>query len=311
LVALAIFLFAIAVGQPVGAQSTAAQVANQPPTPHWQIDAGGKMAFDVASVKLSIGSEEQNRNFPLDDTDRYAPNGGLLTINKFPLGTIIAFAYKLPFHESALIQDRLPKALAAERFDIEARASGTPTKDQMRLMMQSLLADRFKLAVHRESRQMPVYALVLARPGKTGPQLVSHSDNAPCGDPARSSASGGSSANVCSLLSIRMMADGFHLSIQNVTMQYIADTLPTIPGVDLDRPLLDQTGLAGRFDVTLVWTPELRPGAEVPPDVELPPAGSGPTSLEALNDQLGLKLDPQTGPVDVLVIDRVVEPSPN
>ena len=181
-VALAVLVvFAISRAPCLLAQSAASQAPTaQPMTPQWQIDAGGKMTFEVASVKLSTDGEEQDRNFPIDDGDRYAANGGLLTIRKFPLSTIIAFAYKLPFYEWAPIQDRLPKALAAEPFDIEARAPGTPTKDQMRLMMQSLLADRFKLAVHFEVRQLPVYELVVNKPGRLGTRIWPHTSDSPC-----------------------------------------------------------------------------------------------------------------------------------
>ena len=76
-------------------------------------------------------------------------------------------------------------------------------------------------------------------------------------------------------------------------------------GTNLDRPVVDQTGLGGTFDFSLEWTPEPSPGADVQADV------SGPTLSEALNEQLGLKLEPRTGPVDVLVIDHIEEPSPN
>lgn len=73
-----------------------------------------------------------------------------------------------------------------DRFDIQARAEGNPGKDQMRLMMRSLLADRFKLAIHHETRQVPAFAIVLVKPGKTGPQLQLHPNDAPC--PTTSSA---------------------------------------------------------------------------------------------------------------------------
>ena len=321
-IALAVLVvFAISRAPCLLAQSAASQAPTaQPMTPKWQIDAGGKMAFEVASVKLSTDGEEQDRNFPIDDGDRYAPNGGLLTIRKFPLSTIIAFAYKLPFYEWTPIQDRLPKALAAERFDIEARAPGTPTKDQMRLMMQSLLADRFKLAVHFEMRQLPVYELVVNRPGRLGTRIRPHTSDSPClnapptpGTPAASVATiAGGFPEMCGQLVgfPSPSAPGqMRLGARDVTMAIVASFVSIQQLFGVDRRVFDKTGLTGTFDFFVDFTPQLsRP---LPPGsgIELDP--TGPTLMEGLKDQLGLKLVPQTGPVDVLVIDHVEEPSPN
>ena len=127
-------------------------------TPQWQIDAGGKMAFDVASVKQNKtdGTNPANRpnaNFGLSPSDNLSPTGsptgGRLSVTRFALNVLIAFAYKLSFGQQNALKSQLPKWALAERFDIEARAPiSNPTKDQFRLMMQSLLADRFKLMVH-------------------------------------------------------------------------------------------------------------------------------------------------------------------
>jgi uncharacterized protein (TIGR03435 family) len=152
------------------AQAPVAQVAMA----QWQIDAGGKMAFDVASVRPNKSNDQANSNFPLGPGDGYVLNGGLFAATNQPLIVYIGFAYKLR-------QSDLPGLRAwvyDDRFDIEARTNGNPTKDQMRLMMQSLLADRFKLAVHTAIKQGPVFALVVAKPGKTGPQL--QRDSKPC-----------------------------------------------------------------------------------------------------------------------------------
>jgi uncharacterized protein (TIGR03435 family) len=92
---------------------------------------------------------------------------------------------------------------------------------------------------------------------------------------------------------------------RNVTMQKIADNLRSEPGVNLDRPVQDRTGLEGKFDFVLEFVADASGGAEAQPDA------TGPTLLEALNDQLGLKLMPATGSVDYLIIDHIEEPSPN
>src|SRR6185437_3351062 len=100
----------------------------------------------------------------------------------FPVTAYISFAYKLsltPDQRQAMLA-HLPKWVDTDRIDIDAKAAGNPTKDQMRLMMQSLLADRFHLAVHYERQEMPVYALTLIKPGTWGPKLIRHADGPPC-----------------------------------------------------------------------------------------------------------------------------------
>ncbi len=180
---------------PVHAQSPKGQApAVQPPTPQWQIDAGGKMEFDVASVKLDTAApsaETMHSNVSLTVGDVYSPNGGLLRATDFLLDDYLTFAYKMTSSQLTSLRPQLPKWAVTNRFDIEARAQGNPTKDQMRLMMQSLLADRFKLAFHYETRQLPVFKLVLLKPGKTGPQLQPHPADSPCSSaPPGTSASG-------------------------------------------------------------------------------------------------------------------------
>jgi Protein of unknown function (DUF3738) len=144
-----------------------------------QPDTPGKISFDVASIRQSKRGTFTPPNFALDNGDSYAPfpdPGGHFTAD-FPLAVYIEFAYKLwltPEQKDSMLA-HLPKWVATDNFEIHAKAEANPTKDQMRLMMQSLLADRFKLAIHFETQQVPVLALVLEKPGRTGPKLRSHS----------------------------------------------------------------------------------------------------------------------------------------
>jgi uncharacterized protein (TIGR03435 family) len=154
------------------AQSAANQASLQAPTvPQWQIDAGGKMAFDVVSVKTNKSNEPPTSAFVLGPGDAYVSNGGRFSATNQPLIAYLAFAYKL----RASDLPGLPAWVYNDRFDIEARVQGNPTKDQMRLLMQSLLADRFKLATHSETKPGPAFALVMSKPGKIGPQLQADS----------------------------------------------------------------------------------------------------------------------------------------
>lgn len=215
------------------------------------------------------------------------------------------------------VYSQLPPWAKINEYDVEARAAGDPSKDQYRLMMQSLLAERFKLRVHHETSQIPVYDLVLVKPGKLGPNLRRYPDDPPCPPPHVQSSAPvvqgiGKLPPDCGVL-VPMTDSGSGLlkaGSRNASMPMIADYLLTIfnlsPYKGLDRPLLDQTQLAGTFDFTIEWSQQ--PSA---------PAGAssteslGPTIQQALQDQLGLKLVPTTGPVDKLVVDHIEEPSPN
>jgi uncharacterized protein (TIGR03435 family) len=318
LVALAVGLFAGAVAQPLGAQSTAVQVANQPATPQWEIDAGGKMAFDVASVKQNKSSDLPHANFPIGNGAVMFPVGGLFSIGNIALRDIIAFAYKLTIPQTHTLMLGLPSWIDSERFDIEARAEGNPTKDEFRLMVQSVLADRFKMTIHRETRQLPVYWLVLSQAGKTGTQLKPHTDDTLCLDlstgpkpiPAATPPGGVMPPLPCGGIAgfgaVPNAPGQLWMGARKVTMALLAAELSEFDS-NVDRPVLDRSGLSGTFDLMLQWAPQprdLQPGG-------FQPDPTGPTFLEALKDQLGLKLESQTGPVDVLVIDHLEQPSEN
>jgi len=144
-------------------------------TADWQPVAGGHLEFEVASVRASEPGSSHGGNMSMNAGDYLAPTGGLFTAN-FPLVVYIAFAYKLSLdHEQEkLLLDSLPKWAATQMFAVHARASSSnPTKDQYRLMMQSLLADRFKLASHIEQRKIPVFALAFVNPGTLAARGVS------------------------------------------------------------------------------------------------------------------------------------------
>jgi uncharacterized protein (TIGR03435 family) len=165
------------------AQCAQLQPATLPGVPDWQTAAGGKMAFEVASVRLIKTPRFQGGPaYPLNNSDAYVPG------NRFhftwQLWVFVQFAYKLGPNpeQQRIFQEQIPKGLWSEQFEIDARAPRNPSKDQMRLMVQSLLAERFKLAVHFEGREIQVLAATLVKPGKTGPKLIPHSDGPPCPD---------------------------------------------------------------------------------------------------------------------------------
>jgi bla regulator protein blaR1 len=276
----------------------------------WQTKAGSKMAFDVASVKPSQGAFVPS-NVALTPWDDYSATNGRFRADA-TLSTYIQFAYKLwPNEMQSRELSRLPKWVSTDRYSIEARAAtANPTKDQMRLMVQSLLAERFQLAAHFEAREVPVFELKLAQPGKPGPRLVSHADGPPCDKPGASPGEGlpGFPGDCHSLSAIDK--PGTMLVVvgsRDVTTDVLAGALSMLP-LGLGHPVIDKTALTGRFDFTLEWAREPRaPAASDAP----PPAPSGPTPTEALRDQLGLKLEPSKASLPVLFIDKVERPSEN
>jgi len=183
----------------------------------------------------------------------------------------------------------------------------------MRLMMRSLLADRFRLAIHNETREVPVLALVLAKPGKTGPHLVPHPDGAEC--PTNLSpgyndetVAGGFPVLCGGLLGQPPSEPGrMRVGARNVTLGFVANALSG--GAGQGRPMLDQTGLGGTFDFTLEWTPET--GGPAPQGADLQPESGGPAFAQAIEEQLELKLKGSKGSVEVLVLDHVERPGEN
>lgn len=267
--------------------------------------------FEVASVKPNSSGNPPNSNFPLGPGDVYVRNGGFFSATGFPLITYVSFAYKIIGNQAQYLLPQLPGWATTERFDIQARAEGDPGKDQMRLMMRALLADRFKLAIRYEDREVPVFGFVLSKSGKTGPQLRPHEDKSPCPTELPSSSAqaivGGRPAFCNGIYPLPPSVPGrLRFGGRNVTIGFIADTFSA--GTNLGRPMIDETGLRGTFDFTLEWTQERR---GPPPGADVQPESSGPSFEDALREQLGIKLQPQKGSVSVLVVDRVERPSAN
>ncbi len=296
----------------------ATQTANQPKTTDWVVAAGGSQQFDVASIRQSKFSGNAQSNIPLGPGDTYVSTGGFFKATNLPLITYIAFAYKIMGSQTQYALAQFPKWVSENTFDIEARVDGNPTKDQMRLMVRSLLEERFKLKIHTETRQVNVFALEFVNPGLTGPMLRRHStDDSKCSQtlsdrPSSDSPSSSHPAisdafpDVCGGIFQLVPSAPEHLRIgaRNVDMQLIAKSLPSR---ELNRPVIDQTGAGGKFDFSLEWSPDrvTAQGADAIPDT------SGPGLMQAMKEQLGLKLIATKTPMDVLVVDHIEMPSEN
>jgi bla regulator protein blaR1 len=279
----------------------------------WEAAAGGKMAFDAASVKRFVaGSSAGPPNVPLSSDNTFIPTGGLFRAANIPLTTLIAFAYELDLSRTLILATQVSnsadlKWVLGYRWDIEARAAGNPTKDQYRLMMQSLLADRFKLVVHTETQQLPVYAVELERPGKLGPQLQARGADNPCTDTTDTQPATAQPAPGCGTYRFTSPNPGrTRVTGKAVAIGVVANLL----GVNADekRPVIDRTGLSGTFDFSLEWAPQFN--GPLPPGYPEPDR-TAPTLADAVSQQLGLRMERAAGPVDVLVLDSVEQPTAN
>jgi len=213
-----------------------------------------------------------------------------------------------------------PSWIGSDHFDVVAKMDNGDVRDplsaerqdptrptRLQLMIRALLTERFQLAVHTETKELPVYALVLARnDGRLGPELRrSDTDCAALvgsargreGVPPPSQASGGN-------LQCGIRVGPGTLSVGGASLSQLANSLSMFTG----RVVLDRTGLTGTFDANLTWTPDQMP--QRPPGApELPIDPNGPSLFTAVREQLGLKLDSQKGPVEILVIDRAEHPT--
>jgi uncharacterized protein (TIGR03435 family) len=267
-------------------------------------------SFEVASIKANKTTGPAQFNFPIGPGDAMRQVGGLFSVKNMPLINIVNFAYKLTGNVEYLMPG-LPDWVRSERFDIEARAEGAPTKDQFRLMVQSLLADRFKLAWHREQRNVPVFALVVAKAEKMGPQLARHTDDSTCSTPAGQPYPSTPAVPLpkmpCNaVLFLQQSGPGqVRLGGRKVNLQLLASIFS---GYDtFDRPIVDRTGFDGTFDL---WF-EFMPALNGPPPPGYPTDATGPTLQQALQEQLGLKLESQKAPIEVMVVDHMERPSEN
>jgi len=284
--------------------------------PDWQRAAGGKLAFEVASIKPGNPAKPTPSNFTVDAFDNFDtadPHGHFVA--SLPLQAYVLFAYKLLYardQKEAMVA-HLPKWFSTDEYVINAQAEGDPTKDQVRLMMQSLLADRFKLAVHFERQELPVLALVLDKPEKTGPKFYPHSKGLPCDGPFPRNvivAAPTKSTDVfppfCDkVLQIGLPNGSILMGGRDLTMAQIAAMLSG--SGRLPHFVVDRTGLDGRFDFTLEWS---NPPDDLVPRQEAQ-ALPGASYQVALQEQLGLKLQSTKASIDTLVVDHVERPSEN
>ena len=256
--------------------------------------APASRACEVASVKAT----NPDAAGPFNPQRVSIQPGERVVLNNVSLQTIIQATYRIG--SSELVGG--PGWLSRERFDIEAKADDPTSADQLRLMLRTLLADRFKLVVHNETRNTSIYALVLAQNGKLGPNLHQSTTDCPT---LRAQAAQSGDRDPCGVLTVGNALITGRMSVRGMTV----DTLAGLLGRDAGRPVIDKTGLAGSFDWELTWTPQafLRGAFDRERFATIDP--NGPSIFTAVREQLGLKLDSEKSSVDVLVIDHVEHPT--
>ena len=237
--------------------------------------------FEVASIKPNTDLTQQQSGL------RRVPGGGLNATN-VTVRFLIAFAYDIRDHQLS----GGPAWLDTDRWDVLAKPSSdaaaaepgsnfdAASTERLRLRMRTLLADRFQLVVHRETKEAPIYALVVA---KGGPKLEVWKD-------------GGST---------QLFGHAGGMEAHKVTMKMLAETLLAR---NVGRTVVDRTGLTGEYNFTLTYAPD---PPKAPGDSSNSADLTGSSMIDAIREQLGLRLVPQKGPVEVLIVDRAEKASVN
>jgi uncharacterized protein (TIGR03435 family) len=235
-----------------------------------------RLTFEVASIKSSPPSAGTVY------TIKPLPGGSGYTAQNAPVKLMISLMYKVPMRQIIGGADWINTDL----FDIEARADHPSSVDDLHLMFQNLLADRFDLKYHIETREGPVYALTV---DKSGLKMKADGTGQAMGIPIVPTTGGGFKGT-------------------QVPMKYLTWWL----GQQLQndgRPVVDETGLSESYDFTMSFAPELPPNVSresLPPELQ-----ELPSIFEGVTQQLGLKLEPTRGPVEYFVIDHIEKPSAN
>lgn len=289
------------------------------------------LTFDVVSVKPSDPNiRRPYSNVPLTAGERYSSDNSLFSARGFTLERYVAFAYDMDPNPDPQLKT-LPDWANSERWDIEARASRPVSKNEMRAMVRNLLADRFQLKPHFTVRSLSVYTVTLAKPGKLGPQMRPHVEEAglPCDAvpiavaPASPAGGGraagrgrgqratpdGYPAGCGELLSLTPKLPGrWRLGGRNITMDLFVVTLRG----GMDRPVIDLTGLAGRYDWVLEYVPDGATDGAIGASFAASQGDpTGPRMWTALPEQLGLKLTSTHMKVQFLMLDQIQRPTIN
>ena len=289
--------------------SSAQEHTPAPPPP----SSEAEVKFEVTSVKKSGPPGQGFLPFRLQ--------GGRFSMGGMTVGSLITLGYGIQRYQ--LVGG--PNWMNTDRFDINAVAEDVPpqpptpgTPNRMQLLVRSLLKERFALKTHNETRELPLSYLVMAREDrKLGERLRPSTIDcrALMAERAKAAKEGAPPVPPAPPKPGEIPPCGMRGGLGQITAGSMAlSNFAQMLGSMLNRPIYDRTNLTGNFDIQLEYTPDQMP--QIPPGVTLPPgltlpSPDGPSLNTALQEQLGLKLDATRGPVDVLVIDSVEQPTPD
>lgn len=250
----------------------------QPPDPAFG-------AFEVATIKPTATDWDAGRYMRMQTPVQFVAKN-------YPLKNLLAAAFNLAPQEIS----GGPSWIDSERYDIVGKAPGgvRPNQDQQMSMLRALLIDRFKLTFHREQRELPIYALEVAKNGPKMKESAESPSPSPEGPPP---------------LAFVLLPQGARLPARNATMGEFAAVMQRAA---LDRPVVDRTGLSGKYDFDLEWRPdETQFNGQFRESGATPIQTAKPDLFAAIQEQLGLKLEATKGPIETLVIDQAERASAN
>jgi bla regulator protein blaR1 len=267
-------------------------------------------AFEAASIKPSPRDA-------VTSTSTFFFRRTQLSIVNHPLRLLMAIAFDFDVNQMNARIAGLPGWADNDGWDIQAASAGTPSTAQKRVMLQTLLAERFKLTYHRETRQLPLFALSQVNAGRPGPRLRPPSDEATCQPNPNAGATEPTGRtpfesvaqilrdSPCGRVISGVLPDDRSQAFAGGRRVTLATLAAALGGVTpLDRPIvLDRTGLDGLFDIAMLWNPQIQELAANAGDQ------TGLTFVQALREHLGLRLQRENGPVEVIVVDRVERPT--
>jgi uncharacterized protein (TIGR03435 family) len=247
--------------------------------------------FEVASIKPAAPDAR--------GTYVRTSEGGRVNVTNMTLKDMITLAYRIQPYQIL----GGPAWISTARYDISAKPEKAPKDGEVPLMLQALLKDRFQLTLQRETKDLPIYALVVARKdGKLGPNLLESKEGS-CTVPDRNAPPKPGQRN-CG----QQMMSPRSLNAVSAPMSQVIPMLARMLG----RTVVDKTGLTGKYDIDVQWTPDETQLAMLSPEARAASSdASGPSIFTALQEQLGLKLESQKGPVEVFAVERAEKPSEN
>jgi uncharacterized protein (TIGR03435 family) len=272
--------------------------------------AATPLSFEVVSVKPA-----QPGTFPL--VPSFMRNKGMPVLGlqrmTAPVSMLISYAYHMQMSETSDAFRRQPDWVRSRLYTISFRAEGEPSRDQVREMMRTMLTERFGLRIHEFTRDGTVNRLVMNKPGVLGPNIKPHAEGTDCS--TQEDASVGKAPDLstppvahCGFTWYYLPGMVLHVGLTDTT---IADAARSIAGIGVSgletRPLVDATGLTGKYDLTLEFSPYTKKSLIDSGEND----GDTPTLIQALKQQLGMRVENGSGPVRMVIVDHITEPTPD